>query len=113
MPKGQTGPHPQDFEFAFAQPLEYKIKDNIQNAPKNKKYGEILKGLLELRQSCLWQNHTGKATKNMRNLTSTKVDYLLESLEQIQEEQDQKESHKNILKLLFKKSNKNLSEKPF
>ncbi|MFG1500695.1 DEAD/DEAH box helicase [Halobacteriovorax sp. XZX-3] len=62
------------------------IKDNINNAPKNKKYGEILKGLLELRQSCLWQNHSNKTTKDIRSLTSTKVDYLIESLEQIVEE---------------------------
>ncbi|MFG1515063.1 DEAD/DEAH box helicase, partial [Halobacteriovorax sp. ZH3_bin.1] len=75
-----------DSEDEFYKNKLQSIKDNIQNAPKNKKYGEILKGLLELRQSCLWQNHSNKTTKDIRSLSSTKVDYLIESLEQIVEE---------------------------
>lgn len=53
------------------------IRDKIKDAIPRKKYGEILKGLLELRQLCLWQ-HQGQI--------STKIQYLLENLEQIIEE---------------------------
>ena len=62
------------------------IKYKIQSAPKKKKYGEILKGLLELRQSCLWQNHDQTMSKHFKHLESTKVNFLLEYVEQIMEE---------------------------
>ena len=60
------------------------IKNRIQNSPSKKKYGEILKGLLQLRQSCLWQSPG--ATPNYKSMMSTKVDFLVEQLEQIIEE---------------------------
>ena len=56
-----------------------EIQQRILLSPSKKKYGEILKGLLELRQSCLWQ----KGTDSIR---STKIDFLFETLEQILEE---------------------------
>jgi len=62
------------------------IKTKIQSAPKKKKYGEILKGLLELRQSCLWQDHDNTASRHYKHLESTKVDFLLENVEQLLEE---------------------------
>lgn len=62
------------------------IRKKIQLSPSKKKYGEILKGLLELRQSCLWQNHTTTQSVHYKHLESTKVDFLLEQLEQITEE---------------------------
>lgn len=62
------------------------IKNSILTSPKQKKYGEILKGLLELRQSCLWQNHDSTANRHYRHLESTKIDFLLENVEQILEE---------------------------
>jgi SNF2 family DNA or RNA helicase len=52
-----------------------RIKERIKNVIPKKKYGEILKGLLELRQMCLWQKSA--------NHISTKVDFLMENLEQI------------------------------
>ena len=62
---------------------EYKksllqIRSRIKNSASKHKYGEILKGLLELRQKCLWQKGT--------NIRSSKVEFLLENLEQIIEE---------------------------
>lgn len=55
------------------------IRNKIIQGPKNKKYGEILKGLLELRKHCLWQNYN-------EEFISTKIDFLMENLEQIIEE---------------------------
>lgn len=43
--------------------------------PGSKRYGEVLKSLLEMRQLCLWQKHP--------QLTSTKIDFLMENLEQL------------------------------
>ncbi len=62
------------------------IKMKIVNSPKQKKYGEILKGLLELRQSCLWQSHDNNATRHFRHLESTKIEFMMENIEQILEE---------------------------
>jgi superfamily II DNA or RNA helicase len=44
-------------------------------APGAKRYGEVLKSLLEMRQLCLWQKQP--------QLQSTKVDFLMENLEQL------------------------------
>lgn len=60
------------------------VRSRINTAVSRQKYGEILKGLLELRQLCLWQN-TDK-------LHSTKIRFLMENLEQILEE-----NHKVII----------------
>jgi superfamily II DNA or RNA helicase len=60
------------------------IKNRIKNSPSKKKYGEILKGLLQLRQSCLWQSQG--PTPNYKTMMSTKVEFLVEQLEQIVEE---------------------------
>ena len=57
----------------------HAIKKRISLSPKKRKYGEILKGLLELRQQCLWDRQSG-------DLHSTKIDFLNENLEQIVEE---------------------------
>lgn len=62
------------------------IKNRIQNSPPRKKYGEILMGLLKLRQSCLWQKPTVIGEEDIPPLRSTKVDFLMETLEQILEE---------------------------
>ncbi len=50
-------------------------RKKIQEAPSKRKYGEILSGLLRLRQFCLWQNEN-----------STKIEFLMENLEQILDE---------------------------
>lgn len=55
-----------------------KIKQKMEVVQKGRKYSEILKSLLQLRQLCLWQNETG--------LRSSKVDFLMENLEQLLEE---------------------------
>lgn len=54
------------------------IRKKITSAGQGRKYSEILKSLLQLRQLCLWQN------KN--HLQSTKIDFLMENLEQLMEE---------------------------
>ena len=63
-----------------------RIKNKIQNAPSKKKYGEILRGLLELRQKCLWQKRTGEMTFREAMVDSSKIEFLMETLEQILEE---------------------------
>ncbi len=54
----------------------YNIRERIENTESRKKYGEILSGLMRLRKLCLWQEH------NM-NVYSTKLNFLIQSLEQI------------------------------
>ncbi|MCT4643179.1 MAG: DEAD/DEAH box helicase [Bacteriovoracaceae bacterium] len=54
------------------------IKKNMENVQKGRKYTEILKSLLQLRQLCLWQND--------KSVVSTKINFLMESLEQIIDE---------------------------
>lgn len=61
-----------------------QIRHRLDNLPPGRKYGEVLKGLLELRQLCLWQGDQGP--------DSTKIDFLCDQLEQILEE-----NHKAIV----------------
>ena len=65
------------------------IKNRINVSPSRKKYGEILKGLLELRQSCLWQHGAKEYSKLLEKTLSTKINFLIEQLEQIIEEKHQ------------------------
>ncbi|TDJ08633.1 MAG: DEAD/DEAH box helicase [Deltaproteobacteria bacterium] len=58
------------------------IRKKIASSTSKKKYGEILSGLLRLRQSCLWQ----KQGKFGEQIESTKIDFLMNTLEQILEE---------------------------
>ncbi|MGE3609111.1 MAG: DEAD/DEAH box helicase [Bacteriovoracaceae bacterium] len=53
-------------------------------APGAKRYGEVLKSLLEMRQLCLWQKQP--------HFHSTKIDFLMENLEQLVEE-----NHKTLI----------------
>lgn len=62
------------------------IKTRIQNSESKRKYGEILKGLLELRQKCLWQGKVNSPAPKDKFLHSTKIDFLVETLDQILEE---------------------------
>jgi SNF2 family DNA or RNA helicase len=62
------------------------IRNRIQGSPSKRKYGEILKGLLELRQLCLWQQLKPSLGNAPHNLESTKIQFLEENLEQILEE---------------------------
>lgn len=55
------------------------VKVQMSNPAFSKRYGEVLKSLLELRQMCLWQRQGA-------SLFSTKVDFLMENLEQLIEE---------------------------
>lgn len=55
------------------------VRTQMANPTFTKRYGEVLKSLLELRQLCLWQKQGG-------GLNSTKIDFLLENLEQLMEE---------------------------
>ncbi len=54
------------------------IRKKMETVQQGRKYSEILKSLLQLRQLCLWQNQ--------KFLMSTKIDFLLENLEQLLEE---------------------------
>jgi superfamily II DNA or RNA helicase len=55
------------------------VRSQMVNPTFTKRYGEVLKSLLELRQMCLWQ-------KQGPSLYSTKVDFLMENLSQLMEE---------------------------
>ena len=68
--------------FSEEEKLQYKksldgVQTRLTNVVTRRRYGEILKGILELRQLCLWQN------ANIAN--STKITYLIENLQQILE----------------------------
>ncbi|MCB9062099.1 MAG: DEAD/DEAH box helicase [Halobacteriovoraceae bacterium] len=65
-------------ENTYYQNKMISIRKKIETSPKNKKYGEILKGILELRQACLWDKEDP--------MKSTKIEFLIETLEQILEE---------------------------
>jgi SNF2 family DNA or RNA helicase len=62
------------------------IRNKIALSPTKKKYGEILKGLLQLRQSCLWQKPVEDSESLFGGFESTKIGFLTETLEQILEE---------------------------
>lgn len=62
------------------------IKSKIILSPSNKKYGEILKGILELRKNCLWQKSQAIHQVTRQPIQSTKIDFLIENLNQIKEE---------------------------
>jgi SNF2 family DNA or RNA helicase len=55
------------------------VRTQMVNPTFTKRYGEVLKSLLELRQMCLWQ-------KQGPSLYSTKVDFLMDNLSQLMEE---------------------------
>jgi superfamily II DNA or RNA helicase len=55
------------------------VRQQMMSPTFSKRYGEVLKSLLELRQMCLWQ-------KNGPTLASTKVEFLEENLMQLVEE---------------------------
>ncbi len=62
------------------------IRNRIQNSPSQRKYGEILKGLLELRQACLWQTENNikpASISKVEEIHSVKVDFLMEQIEEI------------------------------
>lgn len=62
------------------------VKNRIYLSPTKKRYGEILKGILELRKSCLWQDSPESDPLLRQNIQSTKIHFLIEMLEQIREE---------------------------
>lgn len=59
----------------------FSIKQNMQDILQEKALGQVLKNLLILRQNCLWQ-------KIEQQLKSTKMDYLLNNIEQLLEEEN-------------------------
>ncbi len=54
------------------------IRQKMTTIQQGRKYSEILKSLLQLRQLCLWQNQNF--------LRSTKIEFLMENLEQLLDE---------------------------
>jgi SNF2 family DNA or RNA helicase len=71
-------------ELKFYQSNMLGIKNRIAASASTAKYGEILRGLLQLRQNCLWQNRSND--QNIKHIDSTKIEFLLETLESILEE---------------------------
>ena len=63
-----------------------RIKGRIGSIEKQYRYGEILKGLLELRQRCLWQALSQHEKNKYDSVHSTKIKFLMETLDQIIEE---------------------------
>ncbi len=61
-------------EKEFYQQKLNSVRANMMGSG-SKRYGEVLKSLLEMRQLCLWQKQP--------QLLSTKVDFLMENLEQL------------------------------
>lgn len=74
-------------ENKFYQQNIVSIRSRIQNSTTSAKYGEILRGLLQLRQNCLWQNRSGD--NNVKHMDSTKIEFLMETLETILAEDQQ------------------------
>lgn len=72
-------------ERAHYQARREAVRARMADPVLSKRYGEVLKSLLELRQMCLWQKKEG-------SLMSTKVDFLMENLEQLMQE-----SHKVLV----------------
>jgi len=71
-------------ELDFYQKSLIAIKSRINATTTAAKYGEILKGLLQLRQMCLWQDkHLSHQPSKME---SSKIEFLLETLESLLEE---------------------------
>ncbi len=62
------------------------IRSRINTSTSSAKYGEILRGLLQLRQNCLWQSRNPNGELNYKTIDSTKIEFLLETLESILEE---------------------------
>lgn len=71
-------------EKKFYETNMMNIKKRISVAQSTSKYGEILRGLLQLRQNCLWQQQTDQL--NYKQINSSKIEFLLETLESILEE---------------------------
>ncbi len=74
-------------ELKFYQQNIVSIRSRINSSTTSAKYGEILRGLLQLRQNCLWQNRSGET--HYKNIDSTKIEFLMETLETILEEGQQ------------------------
>jgi superfamily II DNA or RNA helicase len=72
-----------DEEKDFYQQKLNSIRSRM-SAPGAKRYGEVLKSLLEMRQLCLWQKQPA--------FHSVKIDYLMENLEQLVSE-----GHKTLI----------------
>ena len=60
------------------------VRSAMVSTGTQKRYGEVLKSLLMMRQLCLWQKHP--------SLHSTKIDFLMENLEQLVSE-----GHKTLI----------------
>ena len=58
----------------------FKIRQKLQSIEPKKRYGEVLRGLLELRQKCLWQKDESL------DIHSSKIKFLVETLEPIIQE---------------------------
>ena len=73
-------------EKKFYNQLLATIQNEIRVTPKNNRFGIILRGILRLRQSCLWQPDEKNASFDNTEAYSTKIKFLCSQLEQIIEE---------------------------
>ncbi|MBF0361801.1 MAG: DEAD/DEAH box helicase [Oligoflexia bacterium] len=63
-----------------------KIRESLSDIPSKKRYGEVLKSILELRKLCLWQNILSHQHSGQKELDSTKIRFLIENIQQITSE---------------------------
>lgn len=73
-------------EKKFYNQLLATIQNEIRVTPKNNRFGIILRGILRLRQSCLWQPDNTNTSLETDSSFSTKVRFLCSQVEQILEE---------------------------
>jgi len=73
-------------EKKFYNQLLATIQNEIRVTPKNNRFGIILRGILRLRQSCLWQPDENNSTFDNAEAYSTKIKFLCSQIEQILEE---------------------------
>lgn len=83
--------HTIPLEFSDAERKQYTsnlmtTRQRINDAVSKQKYGEILRGLLHLRQNCLWQKLSAADAPSFGHFESVKISFLMETLEQILEE---------------------------
>ena len=75
-----------DEEKTFYEQLLVTIQNEIKVTPKANRFGIILRGILRLRQSCLWQPEKTLDETVSEQFLSTKINFLCGQIEQILEE---------------------------
>ena len=98
-------------EKKFYNQLLATIQNEIRVTPKSNRFGIILRGILRLRQSCLWQPEDNQSIEELRDHGSTKIIFLCNQIEQILEEGHQAlifsqfTSYLDIIQKIFNRRN--------